>query len=132
MQEIFYDFVWELARVVAVASIPVVAGFLVKLINYFSNEIKERVEYDRAEYYIDKVEDIVIDAVEFTNETFVDKLKKENAFDENKHREAFEKSKRKILSMLNDETADMIKNLYGDLDEFLEMKIERVIKELKE
>lgn len=74
-----------------------------------------------------EVADAVEDAVNAVNQTFVNELKANNLFDEEKQLEAFEKALEGTINVLSRETIDFINNNYGDIEIWLKDKIEATV-----
>ena len=83
--------------------LPILTAFIVRLLNLKSNEIKELTKNSKLDKYVDYATDIIKKSVIAVNQTFVEKLKEQNAFTSEKQKEAFELAKKKILSMLNED-----------------------------
>ena len=66
-----------------------------------------------------------------TNQTFVDIRKAEGTFDRDTWAIAFEKTKGNILAILTETQREAIEEVYGDLDKWLETKIEATVLEVK-
>ena len=66
-----------------------------------------------------------------TNQTFVDIRKAEGTFDRDAWAIAFEKTKGNILAILTETQRKAIEEVYGDLDKWLETKIEATVLEVK-
>ena len=81
--------------------------------------------------YVDYAADIIKKSVIAVNQTFVDKLKEQNAFTSEKQKEAFELAKKKILSMLNEDAKKVLASIYGDLNTFLDSQIEATVNSIK-
>ena len=96
-----------------------------------SNEIKQLTKNSKLDKYIDYAADIIKKSVIAVNQTFVEKLKEQNAFTSEKQKEAFELAKKKILSMLNEDAKKVLASIYGDLNTFIDSQIEATVNNLK-
>ncbi|MGP1412211.1 MAG: hypothetical protein ACTTKD_10310 [Peptoanaerobacter stomatis] len=114
-----------------IAIIPILSAFIVRLLNLKSNEIKQITKNNIFDKYIDYAADIIKKSVIAVNQTFVEKLKEQNTFTPEKQKEAFELAKKKILSMLNEDSKKALKSIYGDLNTFLDAQIEATVNNLK-
>lgn len=74
---------------------------------------------------------IVTDAVQCIYQEFVDVLKKEGKFDEKAQKEAKERAMNIIYGQLSDKMKQFIVDNYGNIESWLEEKIESVIYSLK-
>ena len=114
-----------------IAILPILTAFIVRLLNLKSNEIKELTKNSKLDKYVDYAADIIKKSVIAVNQTFVEKLKEQNAFTSEKQKEAFELAKKKILSMLNEDAKKALASIYDDLNAFLDAQIEATVNNLK-
>ena len=106
-------------------------GYLVALIRRETAQIQQQIDNDTASKYMDMACDAVTQAVTYTAQTFVDTLKAEDAFTKEKQIEAFNMAKDKTLEILGDTAVEALGEIYGDLDTWLDTKIEQVCREIK-
>ena len=59
-----------------------------------------------------------------TNQTYVEALKKENAFTKEAQQEAFQLTFDAVMAVLTDDAKDYLVNIYGDLTAYITTKIE--------
>lgn len=114
-----------------IAILPILTAFIVRLLNLKSNEIKELTKNSKLDKYVDYAADIIKKSVIAVNQTFVEKLKEQNAFTSEKQKEAFELAKKKILSMLNEDAKKVLASIYGDLNTFIDSQIEATVNSIK-
>ena len=114
-----------------IAILPILSAFILRLLNIKSNEIKKLTKNSKFDKYIDYAADIIKNSVIAVNQTFVEKLKEQNAFTPEKQKEAFELAKKKILSMLNEDAKKILAAIYGDLNTFLDSQIEATVNSIK-
>ena len=106
-----------LARAIIVACVP----YIVKL-------AKDKIHDDRINKYVDKAGDVVIQCVDYVNQTYVDALKKEGKFDKGAQEAAFYDCKQYVLNMLNDSAKEAVIEVFGDLDFWIESMIEFAVR----
>ena len=107
--------------------IPILAvatGFFVNWLKKKANELKVKTDNEILQKYIDMLTSTVTDCVIATNQTSVEALKKQNAFDINAQKEAFKMTYEAVLSILTEEAKDYLSSAVGDLEIFLTQKIE--------
>ena len=114
-----------------IAILPILSAFIIRLLNLKSNEIKQLTKNSKLDKYIDYAADIIKKSVIAVNQTFVEKLKEQNAFTQEKQKEAFELAKKKIMSMLNEDSKKALASIYDDLNAFLDAQIEATVNNLK-
>jgi hypothetical protein len=66
----------------------------------------------------------IVDCVLATNQTYVDSLKAQGAFDAEAQKVAFQKTYDMVIKFLTDEAKEYIAAVYGDVTEYLTSKIE--------
>lgn len=89
------------------------------LINKEENEIKKR--------YIDMLGSTIETCVIATNQTYVNSLKDKNAFTPEAQKEAFERTKNAILTILGEEGQKYLSQIYGDLNIYISKEIEKQV-----
>lgn len=111
----------------------ITVGFLVslKFIIGRSEELKKNIKDERVKKAIDKALEIVTLAVNVTNQTFVDGLKKKGAFGRDEAEEAFNATKVKVLELLSDETKKILDEEFENTNAFLNDAIESKVWESK-
>lgn len=116
---------------ILLAAIPVITKELADFLKAKSEEAKNQNKLQELNKYIDYATAIIIDVVNAISQTMVDSLKKDGSFSEEKQKEAFEKARREILAILTEESKAILTAAYGDLDKWLNNKIEATVKEQK-
>ena len=81
--------------------------------------------------YLTDITEIISQAVISTTQTYVDSLKAQGKFDSEAQNIAFEKTKTTVLTLLAEDAKEFIANMYGDVDLWLDTKIEQIVKETK-
>lgn len=127
----------QLTQIVA-ACVPVLCllitaggAYAVALIKRGTARIEKQIDNELAAKYIDMASEAVSQAVAFTSQTFADSLKQEGAFTKDKQIEAFNIAKSKAMEIMSDAALEAINDIYGDLDVWLETKIEQACREVK-
>lgn len=93
--------------------------------------IRNKVKDEKLNRIISRVENLVSKTVTLINQTYVDALKEEGLFDKEAQKAAFEMCKERILSMLNEESINAIKETFGDYEEWIRTLIEAYVREDK-
>ena len=107
--------------------LPVVATYVVKLVKSKISEITIVSEITKNENIAKQIQNAiadVMDAVLYVNQTYTDSLKASGEFNEAAQKEAFSKAYAKAVELISQGTKDMICELYGSFDKWLELKIE--------
>lgn len=88
-------------------------------------------KYDSLNKIIDQVQSVVTTAVQATNQTFVDDLKKAKKFTKESATEAKNKAFETAKELITEEAANAIEQVYGNVDVYLDNLIEDTVKALK-
>ena len=109
-----------------------ITTYVINLINKKINEIQVNTqisEYEQLNKYIDNAQDAIARIVLTLSQTVVDGLKASGSFtkEEQVKQQAIEMAKK----MITDETKNAIIQVYDDLDEFLNVSIESLVRENK-
>lgn len=121
----------EILDMLAPYAISAIATLLVLGVNKGVEYLKVRLASETANKYLELAEKLVTDCVMATNQTYVDSLKSNGAFDKEAWTTAFEKSKNKVLKLLSEAQKEVIVEVYGDLETWVNTQIECKVKELK-
>ena len=115
---------YEILQVCIIPLLGVLTAYFVKWVNAKSTEIQNKVENDTADKYIAMLDDTICACVIATTQTYVDALKKENAFTKEAQQEAFNLTYNAVMAVLTDEAKKYLTNVYGDLTAYITNKIE--------
>ena len=115
---------YQILEVCVIPLLGILTAYFVKWVNAKSAEIQNKVENDTADKYIAMLEDTICACVIATTQTYVDALKKENAFTKEAQQEAFNLTYNAVMSVLTDEAKKYLTNIYGDLTAYITNKIE--------
>ena len=118
------EYIKELFDVVIWPLVLTLGAYVVLFFRNKAEELKNKNKNDKADKYIDRITEIVTLCVITTTQTYVESLKKKNAFDANAQAEAFNRTKTAVLALLNEELKEFIIETFGDLNEYLTTAIE--------
>lgn len=122
---------YEILQVCIIPLLGVLTTYIVKFINVKSEEIKATTDSELAAKYITMLTQTISDCVIATNQTYVDALKKDNAFTKEAQEEAFKKTYEAVLATLTDDAKDYLAEIYGDLNVYIKNKIEAEVNAAK-
>lgn len=122
---------YQILEICLIPLLGVLTAYIIKYINYKSNEIQEKVENDTADKYIQMLTDTISACVLATNQTYVEALKKNNVFTAEAQKEAFNLTFNAIMSVLTEDAKKYLSTIYGDLDTYITNKIEAEVKFIK-
>lgn len=117
----------EIFQMCIIPLLGILTAYLVKFINVKAAELSVKSDNDLATKYITMLSETITTCVIATNQTYVNSLKQQNAFTVQAQKEAFEKTKEAVLTVLSDDAKKYLSNIYGDLDAYLATQIEATV-----
>lgn len=120
-----------LADIFEVCVIPllgVLTAYLVAFIRSKSKELSAKTDNENAQKYIAMLGETISACVIATNQTYVENLKKDQLFDAEAQKEAFQKTYDAVMAVLTDEAKMYLASIYGDLTTYITNKIEAEVK----
>ena len=127
----YKDLVSTIIQTVLIPLLIALTGFLVKWINAKANEAKDKIKDDKYYLYIDILQELVTKTVIMVNQTYVDELKKENAFTKEAQIEAFNRVYETVIASLSEDVYVYLEQIIGNLDDYLTVLIESSVKAQK-
>ena len=116
---------------VITAAVPVITGFVCSWLASLYERNKTKVKNEKAQVVLGQVTEMIVAAVETTTSTYVKQLKADNLFDADAQKEAFTKTFEAVHKQLTEESANIIAEVYGDVETYLTNKIEQLVEEMK-
>ena len=132
MSEEFISLGKELLQAVLYPVVSILAIFLINFIKQYSVKLQAQTEDDRIDKYIKLAEQLIVDTVKETNQTFVDIQKADGTFDKEAWVVAFNKTKGNVVGLLTVAEKEAIAQVYGDVDAWHNTKIEATVVDVKE
>ena len=118
-------------QVFLIALLTILSKFLIDWITVKKNEIISTTDNELAKKYLDLVATTVTNCVIATNQTYVDSLKNKDLFDKSAQQEAFNKTLKNVLSLLNEEAITYLEEMTGDVNTYLTTLIEAEVAKQK-
>lgn len=118
----------EIFRVCIVPLLGVLTAYAVKYIKAKSAEISTNQENVIISKYVGLLAETISDCVIATNQTYVDALKEQNAFDEEAQLNAFKKTYEAVMAVLSEDAKEYLAHVYGDLSAYITARIEAEVK----
>lgn len=115
---------YQILEVCVIPLLGVLTAYLVKYIKIKSAEIQATVDNDTADKYIALLSDTITACVIATNQTYVEELKKNDAFTAEAQKEAFKLTYDAVMAVLTEEAEKCLSEIYGDLAAYITTKIE--------
>lgn len=128
------DWLSILQQIFEVCLIPMLGILTTALVQFLTqkkNELKAQTDNDLAQKYLDILNDTIAKCVTATNQTYVETLKGQNAFDADAQKEAFNKTYNAVINTLGDEANKYLPTVIGDLQTYITQQIEAAVKDQK-
>lgn len=128
------DWLSILQQIFEVCLIPMLGILTTALVQFLTqkkNELKAQTDNDLAQKYLDILNDTIAKCVTATNQTYVEALKGQNAFDADAQKEAFNKTYNAVINTLGDEANKYLPTVIGDLQTYITQQIEAAVKDQK-
>ena len=128
------DWLNILQQIFELCIIPLLAIVTRSLVIYIStkkDELKNKTDNELAKKYLDLLNDTIANCVIATNQTYVEALKKENAFTADAQKAAFEKTYQAVIATLSKEAQKYLPEVVGDLQTYITQKIEASVNQNK-
>lgn len=127
----YQEFIVQILETVLIPLLIAGTGFLIKWLNVKAEEIKINTDNAIAQKYVDMLKQTVEDCVKATSQTYVEALKKENAFTKDAQQVAFQMSYEAIMNVLSEDALEYLTEVYGDLNIYVAQLIEAEVKKTK-
>ena len=115
---------YQILEVCFIPLLGVLTAYIIKFINSKSKELQNKVDNDTVDKYIQMLTDTISACVIATNQTYVEALKKENAFTKEAQKQAFDMTLNAVMDVLTDDAKEYLTHIYGDLTAYISNKIE--------
>jgi hypothetical protein len=115
---------YQILEVCIIPLLGIATAYFIKWVNAKSLEIQNKVDSDIADKYIAMLDDTICACVIATTQTYVEALKKDNAFTKEAQVEAFNLTFNAVMAVLTDEAKEYLTEFYGDLTAYITNKIE--------
>lgn len=125
------EFLATLLQAVIIAAVPVCAAFIGKGLKALASYLGQKSENDTAKKYLAAAADAVSTAVTFTSQTYVDALKKSGEFTKENQEEALWLAVGIAKNLMTVEARAFLENAYGDLNTYLQSRIEAEVRNQK-
>ena len=116
-----------IATIFEVCIIPilgVLTAFFVKWVNAKSAEVSANLDNATLTKYLNMLTETISNCVIATNQTYVESLKAQGSFDKAAQEEAFKRTSEAVMSILSEDAIEYLSTAVGDLEVFINKKIE--------
>lgn len=121
----------QIFQVCVIPILGVLTAFVVAWIKSKINNTNAKTNNELLKSTLSTVETTVVNAVIATNQTYVDALKGQNAFDEEAQKIAFQKTYDAVMNSLTEDTKNGLMKLTTDLNLYITEMIEAKTKQVK-
>lgn len=118
----------EIFKVCIIPLLGALTAWLIAFINTKKEETILKMESELEKKYLNMLTQTITDCVIATNQTYVDALKKEGKFDAEAQKIAFAKTFNAVKEILSDDALEFLQEAMGDLDAYINQKIEAEVK----
>lgn len=125
------EFLQQIFELCIVPLLAVTTTYTIKLVKKKSSELDAAIDNELAEKYIDMLAETISECVIATNQTYVESLKNQNAFNKEAQEKAFKITYDAVMTILSDEAKEYLTNVYGDLNTYITTKIEADVNSFK-
>lgn len=127
----FMQYMLPTVATVLGAVLTALAGYIITYINKKNKALQSGVESATAKKYMDMVTKTISDCVLSVNQTYVENLKKQNAFTKEAQEEAFKMAYKNVTEILSTDAYEYIEQAFGDVEKYLTTKIEAEVNNAK-
>lgn len=121
----------EVFTVVLIPLLGLVAKYFIEFLHAKKDEAKNKIDNNTLKKYIDMLDATITRAVIATNQTYVDALKEQNAFDKEAQANALKKTYDAVMAVLTTDAEEYLNNAIGDLESYIKTAIEATVKDQK-
>lgn len=109
----------------------ILTKYMITLLKRRIAQLEQSIGQERARNYLSLAENAIESAVISVNQTFVEALKKEGAFDEEAMAQSFRMAKELAAGIIGNAAREGLKLVYEDVDAWLDSKIEFYVNRIK-
>ena len=99
-------------------------SYLIVLINVKKKELQAKTDNELHKKYIDMLDTTITDCIRATNQTYVNSLKEQCAFDKEAQKKAFKQTYDAVMAILTEDAKEYLNEAINDLNTYITNKIE--------
>lgn len=126
------EIIIQIFQLCIIPLLSILTKYLVDYLNARRDELNAKTENETAEKYTTMIFDTITKCVIATNQTYVNSLKEQNAFDAEAQKTAFNKTMNAVLEILSEDAKQYIIETTGDLNTYLTNLIEAEVNKNRE
>ena len=120
-----------LFKLIILPIIPLLMLYLKTLIEAKTEELKTKTDNEIVDKYLDIANDILLRCVLETTQVYVNECKKTGSFTKEAQAKAFEMTKNRFEEIATEEMKNVIKELVGDYEAWINVSIETLVSQNK-
>ena len=125
------DIVTSIFEMIIIPLLSLVSIYIIRWVNEKTNFIKEESDNVYIDKYLTMLDKTIASTVTAINQTYVEDLKKQNKFDLDAQKHAFEQVYNTVVSSLSEEAEFYLNEVITDLNAYITNKIEETVHEVK-
>ena len=114
----------QLFEIVLFPLLSIGVVYVIYFLNAKTKELKDKTDNDLYDKYLDMLNSTITQCVIATTQTYVSSLKQQGKFDEEAQKIAFQKTYDSVMSILTAESKYYLQTALGDLEAYVNSKIE--------
>ena len=118
------EIIIQIFQLCIIPLLGILTKYLVDYLNARRDELNAKTENETAQKYTTMIFDTITKCVIATNQTYVNSLKEQNAFDAEAQKTAFNKTMNAVVEILSEDAKQYIIETTGDLNTYLTNLIE--------
>lgn len=118
------ELLFQIFEVCIIPLLGVLTAFVIKFIKAKELEANAKHDNEILKKYTSMLSETIIECVIATNQTYVESLKAQGAFDAEAQKIAFQKTYDSVMAVLSAEAKEYLTAAYGDLAAYITNKIE--------
>ena len=126
------EIIIQIFQLCIIPLLSILTKYLVDYLNARRDELNAKTENETAEKYTTMIFNTITKCVIATNQTYVNSLKEQNAFDAEAQKTAFNKTMNAVLEILSEDAKQYIIETTGDLNTYLTNLIEAEVNKNRE
>ena len=118
------EILYKIFEVAVIPLLGILTAYAVQFLRAKGAELGAKTDNEILSKYIGMLTNTVTDCVIATNQTYVEALKKQGAFDAEAQKVAFDLTYKAVIQVLSDDAKSYLTNVYGDLTIYIGNLIE--------
>jgi hypothetical protein len=117
----------EILMLILKTVIMIVVPVATSLLTYYAKKYITKIATGKSADALKKGADLILDSVNYVQQTYVDTLKEQDNFDSTAQKEALNKAKERAIELMNTDVKSAIEENYGNVDTYITTVIESLI-----